>query len=192
MTPARRPLPLLEVRDRSELRAWLDANHATSPGVELAVTNKDGGATSLTYEDAVEEALAFGWIDSTSHALDADRHTVRFTPRKVGGNWSTSNKVRVERLAAEGRMTPAGLAVIEAAKADGSWNALDDVEAMVMPPDLAAALAADPEAARGWEVTSASQRKISLYWIGSAKRVETRSRRVSAVVKAAAERRRLW
>jgi uncharacterized protein YdeI (YjbR/CyaY-like superfamily) len=184
-------LPLLEVRGRDELRAWLGANHATSSGVHLAIGNKTGTATALTYEQAVEEGLAFGWIDSTSHALDADRHTVLFTPRKPGGNWAASNKARVERLIAEGRMEPAGLAVVEAAKADGSWNLLDDVEALVVPPDLAAALETDPAAARGFAERPPGQRKLALYWIASAKREETRSRRVSAVVRAAAEGRPL-
>jgi uncharacterized protein YdeI (YjbR/CyaY-like superfamily) len=122
MPRSQRLMPLLEVRDRDELHAWLAANHATSAGVHLAVTNKAGTATALTYEEAVEEALAFGWIDSTSHALDAGRHTVAFTRRKPGGNWAASNKARVERLIAEGRMAPAGMAVVEAAKADGSWS----------------------------------------------------------------------
>lgn len=179
-------LPLLEVRDRAELRAWLEVNHAVSRGVRLAVGNKGGTATALTYEDAVEEALAFGWIDSTSRGLDGQRHPILFTPRKPGGNWARSNKARVQRLTAEGLMTPAGLAVVEAAKADGSWTLLDDVEDLVVPADLAAALAADPDARRGFEARSASQRKMALYWIASAKRPDTRTRRVSEVVSAAA------
>jgi uncharacterized protein YdeI (YjbR/CyaY-like superfamily) len=184
--------PLLEVRDRADLRAWLAANHATSPPVQLAIGKKGTSVTSLTYEDAVEEGLCFGWIDSTTHTLDADRMTVLFSRRKPGSTWSRSNKERVERLAAEGRMAPAGLAAVAAAKANGAWSSLDDVEALVVPEDLAVALAADPGARRAWEAASASQRKMSLYWIGSAKQQETRSRRVSQVVRAAAEDRKLW
>lgn len=183
--------PLLEVRDRDELRAWLEVNHATSPGVRLAVGNKGNTVTLLTYEEAVEEGLSFGWIDSTTRKLDADRHAMLFTPRRRGGTWARTNKARVERLIAEDRMTPAGLAVVEAAKADGSWTMLDDVEALVVPADLAAALAGDPAAAHGFDARSASQRKMALYWIVSAKRTETRARRVSLVVRAAAEGRPL-
>jgi uncharacterized protein YdeI (YjbR/CyaY-like superfamily) len=183
--------PLLEVLDRAELRSWLAANHATSPPVRVAIGNKGTTVTSLTYEDAIEEALSFGWIDSTSHALDADRHTVLFTRRKPDSTWSRSNKERVERLIAQGRMTPAGMAVIDAAKENGSWTVLDDVEALIVPEDLASALAAEPRAEFGWEAASVSQRKMALYWIASAKRPETRSRRVSEITQAAAEGRRL-
>jgi len=144
--PRREP-PLLELPDRDALRAWLEANHATSPAVRLAIGKKGNSVTALTYEDAVEEGLCFGWIDSTTRRLDADRHTVLFSRRKPHGTWSRSNKERVERLLAQGLMAPAGLAVVEAAKADGSWTSLDDVEALVVPDDLAAALSADPAAA---------------------------------------------
>ena len=188
---ARAALSLLEVRDRDELRQWLAANHATSPGVLLAIGKKGGHVTSLTYEDAIEEALGFGWIDTTAHALDADRMTVTFTRRKRGGTWSRSNKDRVERLTATGRMAPAGLAAVETAKADGSWTVLDDVEDLVVPEDLAASLAAAPTAAEGWDRSSASQRKMALHWIASAKRPETRARRVSEIARAACEGRRL-
>jgi len=187
---AARDLPLLEVHDRAGLRTWLVSNHAASRGVRVAVTKKGGSATSLTYEDAVLEALSFGWIDSTAGRLDAERSTVAFGPRKRGGTWARTNKDRIGRLSAEGRMTPAGLAVVDAAKADGSWTALDDVEALVTPPDLEAALAAEPGAAEGFAARSASQRKIALGHISEAKREETRARRVSEVVRAVAKGRR--
>lgn len=138
--PAGGSLPLLAVADRAELRAWLESNHGSSPGVNLAIGKKGGRATALTYDDAIEEALCFGWIDSTARRLDDDRYTVLFTPRKRGGTWARTNKARVERLIAEGRMTPAGIAVIEAAKTDGSWTVLEDAENLVVPDDLAAAL----------------------------------------------------
>ena len=192
MSRAGAALPLLELPDRAALREWFEHNHAVSPGVHIAVANKGSDATLLTYEDAIQEAVAFGWIDSTAHALDAGRHTVMLVPRRRRGTWSASNKARLELLSGAGLMTPAGQAAVEAAKEDGSWTSLDDVEAMLVPDDLAAALAADPEAARGWENTTASQRKMTLHWIASAKRAETRSRRVSESVRAAAEGRRLW
>ena len=192
MSAVRDSLPLLEVANRAELRAWLETNHATSPGVRLAVGKKGNATTALTYDDAVEEALCFGWIDSTTTRLDADRFAIFFGPRKRGGTWARSNKVRVERLIAEGLMRPAGLAAIEAAKVDGSWSSIDHVEDMVMPDDLAAALAADPHAQRFWDALPPGQRKLTFRWIGSAKRAETRERRVAETVRAAAEGRRMW
>jgi uncharacterized protein YdeI (YjbR/CyaY-like superfamily) len=183
---------LLEPADAAGLHTWLEANHATSGPVRLAIGNKGNSVTSLTYEEAIEEALAFGWIDSTAHALDGDRHTVLFSRRKPRSTWSRSNKERVERLIAQGRMMPAGIAAVETAKANGSWTSLDDVEALVVPEDLATALSADPAAGHGWEATSASQRKISLHWLQSAKRPETRARRVSEIVQAAIDGRKLW
>lgn len=184
--PVGADLPLLEPRDRAELRAWLEVNHASSPGVRLAVGKKGNAVTSLTYDEAVREGLAFGWIDSVTHTLDADRYTVRFTPRKRRSIWARTNKARVEELIAEGRMTPAGLAVVDAAKADGSWTSLDDVEALVVPPDLAAALAADPDAEAFFRAQSESVLKMALYHITSAKRPETRARRIAETVDDAA------
>ena len=192
MTPARDPLPILEVANRAELRSWLEANHATSPGVRLAIGKKGNAVTALAYEDAVEEALCFGWIDSTTTRLDADRYALLFTPRKRGGTWARSNKARAERLLAEGLMRPAGLAAIEAAQADGSWNSIDHVEDMVMPDDLAAALAEQPAARRFWDALPPGQRKLTFHWIGSTKRAETRARRIAETVRAAAEGRRMW
>ena len=181
-------LPLLCFVDRESWRAWLEANHAASQGIWLAVGKKGNPVTSLTYEAAVEEALCFGWIDSTVRRLDEHRFRQLFTPRRVGGNWSLSNKARVARLIASARMTPAGLAPIEQAKADGSWTLLDEVEDLVVPSDLAGALAKAPEAARRHfaEFTDGQKKQI-LYWIVSAKRVETRSRRIAQTVTAAAE-----
>jgi uncharacterized protein YdeI (YjbR/CyaY-like superfamily) len=187
VSPALNDLPLVEPGSRAEWRTWLEAHGATSPGIWLAVGKKGNTRTSLTYEQAVEEALCFGWIDSTVNRLDGDRFKQLFTPRKPTGTWSRSNKVRVERLIAEERMAPAGLAVIEIAKANGSWNSLDDVEALVVPDDLPAALAARPEAGEWFAGLVDSQRKMVLYWISSAKRPETRERRIAKAVTAAAE-----
>lgn len=184
-------LELLELPDRSAWRAWLEANHDTSPGAWLAVGKKGGARTALTYEDAVQEALCFGWIDSTTHRLDADRFKQLFTPRKPSSTWSKSNKARVEKLIAGGCMTAAGVAAIEAAKANGSWGLLDEVEALVVPRDLRTALDADRAAAQHFDGFPASARKAALYWIASAKRADTRAKRISRVVGLAAEGRRL-
>lgn len=185
MSEARELPPLLEFPDRTALREWLARNHATSRGARIALGHKGTTATALTYEDAVEEALAFGWIDTKANRLDAERFTGIFVPRRPKSVWSRSNKERVERLAAAGLMTPAGYAAIEVAKANGSWNALDDVDRLVVPPDLAAALDADPGARANWDAASASQRRMALFSIVSAKRPDTRARRIARVIAAA-------
>lgn len=187
MSPGLKDLPLLEPSSRAEWRAWLDANHATSPGVWLAVGKKGNTRTALTYEAAVEEAVCFGWIDSTVNKLDDDRFKQLLTPRKPGSTWSRSNKERVERLVAAGLMAPAGLAAVDAAKASGSWNLLDSVDALEVPGDLARALDADRRAAVNFANFTDSTKKLALYWIASAKRPETRANRISETVAAAAE-----
>jgi uncharacterized protein YdeI (YjbR/CyaY-like superfamily) len=184
VSPKKPDLPLLEVPGRAELRAWLEQHAATSPGVRLAIGKKGNAVTTLSYEDAVEEGVAFGWIDSTAGRLDADRFTVLFTPRKPGSMWAKSNKDRVERLTAAGLMAPRGMAAVSAAKADGSWDLLSAIDDLVVPPDLATGLAAEPDAAAAFEARSASERRMALYWIASAKRAETPARRVSGVVSA--------
>jgi uncharacterized protein YdeI (YjbR/CyaY-like superfamily) len=187
VSTGRTELPLLEVANRDELRAWLAENSMKSPGVRLAIGKKGNTITELSYDDAVEEGLCFGWIDSVAGRLDEARFTTRFTPRKPGGTWARTNKVRIERLIAEGLMTPAGMAVIEAAKADGSWTLLDDVEDLIVPDDLAAALAENPAANQYWRTQAgASVRKIALHRIASAKRPETRAKRIAETVAEAA------
>lgn len=142
-------LPLLEIAGRAAWRAWFERNHSTSPGIWLAVGKKGNSRTTLTYGEAVQEALYYGWIDSVVNRLDADRIKQLLAPRKRGSPWARTNKVRVERLVAQGLMTDAGLAAVEAAKADGCWQALDDVEDLGIPDDLAAVRAANPTAAVG-------------------------------------------
>lgn len=180
-------LELIEPASREQWRAWLEAHHASSPGVWLAIGKKGNSRTTLTYDGAVEEALCFGWIDSTVRRLDDERYQQLLTPRKPSSMWSRSNKERVERLLAEGCMTPAGLAAIQAAKANGSWETLTEIDALTVPDDLAAALAATPGAAEGFSALAASQRKMALYWVGAAKRSETRAARIERVVAAARE-----
>jgi uncharacterized protein YdeI (YjbR/CyaY-like superfamily) len=117
-------------KDRAAWRRWLERHHVTSDGVWLVIAKKGSGIASVTYEEAVEEALCFGWIDATANSLDDRRYKQWMTRRKPGSGWAASNKRRVERLIAEGRMAPAGLEVIRAAKADGSWTKLDGFEAL--------------------------------------------------------------
>lgn len=186
-TPARRTVGADDERfqpaDRAAWRAWLVANHATATGVWAVTYRRTAGKPIVTYEELVEEALCFGWIDSQLGRLDDERAMLRFTPRKRGSAWSRSNKERVERLNADGRMTAAGLRIIEAARGDGSWDALNDVDDLLVPDDLAAALAGNPAAARGFEAMSASMKKPVLYWVTSAKRPETRARRIAEVLR---------
>lgn len=175
-----------EAADRAAWRAWLAEHHASSPGVWVVLRKKAGGDGGLRYVDAVEEALCFGWIDSVINPLDARRTLQLFSPRKPKGTWAKSNKDRVERLTAAGLMAPAGLAVIDAAKRDGSWSALDAIDALEVPADLAKALRAIPGARAGFDALAASKKKGMLWWVTTAKRAETRAARVALVARAAA------
>jgi uncharacterized protein YdeI (YjbR/CyaY-like superfamily) len=174
------------VPDRAAWRRWLSRHHARSPGVWLVFDRKSARADRLAYADAVEEALCFGWIDSTVRTLDDARYVQLFTPRKPKSTWSRVNKERVQRLEAAGLMRPAGLAAIELARANGSWASLDAVESLSMPPELEAALAKRPDAARNFAAFSPSSRKGYLHWISQAVRAETRAARIAEVVELAA------
>jgi len=153
---------------------------------------KHTGIPSLTWQEAVEEALCFGWIDSLRRPVDDTCFAQLFTPRKPKSTWSAINKASVERLIAAGLMEPAGLDVVERAKATGRWSALDHVESHTLPPDFAAALAKNPAAARGYESFSPFVRKQFLYRLNSAKRPETRAKRIAELVAAAEARRNLF
>ena len=130
------------------------------------------------------------WIDSLAGGLDDERSRRLYTPRRAGSAWSRPNKLRVERMVQAGLMTPAGLAVVEAARADGSWSRLDSVEDLIEPPDLVAALDDDPAARRNWDAFPPSARKAMLWWIIDARRPETRARRIEETARLAAERMR--
>jgi uncharacterized protein YdeI (YjbR/CyaY-like superfamily) len=155
--------------------------------VWLVFWRKGSGRTGLTYDQAVEEALCFGWIDGKAAKLDDRRTMIRFTPRTPGSGWARTNKVRVERLLAEGLMAEPGLARIEEAKRDGSWTRLDAVEDLVVPDDLAAAFADHPGARERWEGFPRSVRRAALEWIVQAKRPETRAKRVAEFARVTAE-----
>lgn len=172
---------------RPEWRAWLEAHHDTSPGVWVVLWRATTGKGGVTYDDLVEEALCFGWIDGRANPLDDERSMLMMTRRKPTSAWARSNKERVERLTAEGRMTDAGLRAIETAKANESWTFLDDVDALVVPDDLLAALARDEQAQRYFDAFPPSAKKMILYWIKSAKRPDTRRRRIADTVRLAAQ-----
>jgi len=180
-------IPTYHPKTRTEWRKWLAANHAISTGIWLVLIKKGARIPGLTYADAVEEALCFGWIDSRPGTLDAQQYKLYMSPRKPGSVWSKLNKQRIQRLVKEGRMTPAGLVKIEAAKKDGPWNTLDEVDRLVIPADLLEQLSANPEAKRNFEGFSSSSRKIILFWIASAKRDETRQKRIEETVRLAAQ-----
>ena len=176
----------VEVRSRAEWRQWLEKHHAQAEPIWLVTYKKAQGELYVPYGDVVEEGLCFGWIDSRTRRLDEARTMLLFSPRRAGSAWSRSNKTRVARLEADGLMREPGRAKIEQAKADGSWSILDDVEDLVSPADLAAALAANAEATRHFEAFTASSKKSLLWWIKSAKRPETRDKRVRQTVEYAA------
>jgi uncharacterized protein YdeI (YjbR/CyaY-like superfamily) len=171
----------------ADWRAWLVANHVHKEGVWLITYKKSSGKPRIDYEEAVEEALCFGWIDSKGNKLDEERTMLWFAPRRPNTGWSALNKRRVEKLITEGRMAAPGLAKIEAAKADGSWWVLDAVEALEIPPDLAAALQANPDAERYFDAFPRSAKRAILVWITSAKRAETRAKRLAETVRLAAQ-----
>lgn len=171
---------------RAEWRQWLAAHHGSSPGVWLTYFKKESGQPRLSYAAAVEEALCFGWIDSLPRRLDAERTQLLFTPRKPKSGWSKVNKERLVHLEAAGLLEPAGLAAIARAKQNGAWESLDAAEAGLVPPDLAAALAAQPQAEQHFLGFSPSARKMLLTWVLGAKRPETRAHRVAETVRMAA------
>jgi uncharacterized protein YdeI (YjbR/CyaY-like superfamily) len=174
----------------AEWRAWLEANYTRKEGVWLISYKKATGKPSITYDESVEEALCFGWIDSKGNKLDEERTMLWFAPRKPRTGWSAPNKRRVEELIASGRMAAPGLVKIEAAKQDGSWSALDGVEALEIPPDLGAALAANPTAQQFFEAFPRSVKRSILEWILNAKRAETRASRIAETVRLAAQNER--
>ncbi|OPX58394.1 MAG: hypothetical protein A4E25_01697 [Methanobacterium sp. PtaB.Bin024] len=174
-------------KNRQEWHQWLSENHETSPGVWLVYHKKNSPKSSVSYEDAVQEAIIFGWIDSKVNALDEERYMQVFTPRKPGSNWSKSNKNRVQHLNRRGLMKTAGLKKVEAAKKDGSWNFLNDIENLVVPEDLKKALNKNKTATKNFNSFTDSHKKQILYWIGTAKKHDTRLKRIKVTVKAAKE-----
>ncbi len=182
--------PHVQPDDRATWRAWLEANHATARGVWLVTWRPRSGRVGIDYEAAIEEALCFGWVDSTSGYVDDERGKLYFAPRRPRSPWAASNKARVARLIDEGRVAPAGLAAIERAKVNGSWGVLDAAERLDVPPDLAAALEARPPAAANFAAFPPSARKMLLGWVALAVRAETRAARIARIAESAARNER--
>jgi uncharacterized protein YdeI (YjbR/CyaY-like superfamily) len=183
--PSLHDKPHVQPADRAEWRAWLEANHASVPGAWLVTYRARSGKGGLDYEAAIEEALCFGWVDGTGGTVDDERGKLYFAPRKPGSGWAATNKARIERLIASGRMAPAGLAAIERAKANGSWSLLDSVERLEVPDDLAGALEGHAGARDVFDAWPPSVRKQALATLVLAKRPATRSERIRRIVTAA-------
>lgn len=175
--------PILTIRTRDDLRAWLSENHATHGSVWLA-TYKKHHPDYLAYEPMVEELLCWGWIDSVTRALDADRSMLLISRRNPKSAWSAINKAHVERARAAGRMTPAGEALITAAQANGMWSFLDDVERLECPPDLVQALESTGTTAF-WAALPRSVKRGTLEWLKTAKSPETRTKRLTDITSSA-------
>ena len=190
MTASNEAIPTFEPHDRKAWRAWLERNHGAKKAVCLILSKKGAKKPKVSYGEAMEEAVAFGWIDSRGNRLDQDRFRLVFTPRKPGGVWAPSNKARVKRLTKAGLMAPAGLAAVARAKRDGSWSFYDDIERLKSPKDLVSALAASKKAKSFFNTSCKTYRKQALYWIMSAKRPETRAKRIEEVVRLAAARKK--
>jgi uncharacterized protein YdeI (YjbR/CyaY-like superfamily) len=171
----------VEVGSREELRAWLQAHHEQQESVWLVSGKKNAGDRYLPYDAIVEEALCFGWIDSLPRKLDDTRSMLLLSPRRPKSAWSKINRERVERLIREGRIQPPGLAKIDAARRDGSWDRLRPVEEERAPPELDAALKADQAAAKAYAALTSAKRRLAVRFVADAKAEATRARRVAAL-----------
>jgi len=172
---------------RKTWRNWLQKNHVKEKCVWLIIYRKGSAAPSVYYPEAVDEALCFGWIDSKANKRDKESYYQFFCQRSAKSNWSKVNKEKVEKLTAENLMMPAGLRMIEIAKEKGTWNALDSVDALIVPDDLKDAFSKNKIALKHWENFSPSSRRGILEWILNAKKPETRQKRIGESVRLAGE-----
>lgn len=177
--------------ERESWRAWLMANHSTAREIWLLFYKKHTKKPCLPYEEAVEEALCFGWIDGRLQRLDEERHIQRYSPRRPDSIWSDNNKERVRRMLEAGRMTEAGLALVEAGKTSGRWyESTATPKRFRTPSDLVRALKDDQEAYGNFKKFSPSTRHHYIYWVKSSKKPETRMRRIRQVVERARQNKR--
>lgn len=172
----------LYAKNRKEWRGWLAKNHKNAREIWLIYYKKNSGKPRIPYNDAVEEALCFGWIDSLLNPIDDSLYKQIFTPRKTKSLWSALNRKRAARLIESGLMTAAGLALITLAQKNGHWEAHKPSESLTIPPELRKALNANPAAKKNWPTYTESQRKMLLYMVNGAKRPETRAKRVARVI----------
>jgi uncharacterized protein YdeI (YjbR/CyaY-like superfamily) len=182
----------LRFQNRDEWRAWLQENHAAQKEAWLTILKKRAAQPGVSLEEALEEAVCFGWVDSVMKSTPDDFYYLRFTPRKPGSVWSVSNQKRVESAIAQDRMADAGIAKVREAMENGEWEAAtrrEDISSL--PEDLSQALEANTTAKANFELYPASQKKMFLYWIASSKTEQTRQKRIQAAVKMAAKNKRL-
>jgi len=178
------PLNPLDFVDRFAWRAWLEDNHAAHAEAWLFIRKKHSKVAGLFLEEAVEEAVCYGWIDGKLRGLDDQRYLLRFSPRKPNSVWAVSNIRRVEELSRKGMMTEAGLAAVHEAKKSGQWKAAIDREHTdVIPPELEAALRLTEGAIEAYRNLTDSQKKLYIYWLQSAKREKTKLKRIEEIVK---------
>lgn len=176
-------LPIHLFIDPEDFSAWLRENHGSSDGLWLKIAKKGSGERSVTYAEALESALCYGWIDSQKRSFDETHFLQRFTPRRPRGRWSKINREKAEALIAAGKMRPPGLAEVEAAKADGRWDAAyEGQRTAAVPPDLQRALDANSAARRFFESLDGANRYAILYRLDEAKKPETRERRLRKFV----------
>jgi uncharacterized protein YdeI (YjbR/CyaY-like superfamily) len=193
MTPVTTPsdLPVHRFADQAAFEAWLEAEHATSPGIHVLIAKKGAPEPTLTQAEMVESLLCFGWIDGQVRRYDEHHFLTRVTPRRPRSVWSQKNVEWVGRLVEAGRMRPAGLAAVEAARADGRWDrAYAGPATITVPDDLAAALAAEPAAQREFAALDGPNRYAVLWRVHTAATPATRARRITALVRMLAEGRR--
>ena len=172
----------------AELERWLEGEHARCSGIWVVIARKGADRASVSYAEVVETVLCFGWIDGAKGAIDERRWIQRITPRRARSRWSKVNRAKAEALIDAGRVRPAGLAQVEAARADGRWDAAyDSPRTAEVHPELRAALDAEPRAAAMFEVLTSTNRYAVLYPVQEAKRPETRARRIAAFVEMLAE-----
>jgi uncharacterized protein YdeI (YjbR/CyaY-like superfamily) len=176
--------------DAAAWRAWLEQNHATATGAWLVRGRGEHVARHVGYEDAILEALCVGWIDGPVRVFDDETSGLWFAPRRASSGWAATNKARIARLEAEGRLQPAGIRALDVAKANGAWEVLDGPEAGIEPDEFTAALDAVPAARANWDGFPPSAKKLGLTHIAMAKRPETRAARIAKIVADAAEGRR--
>ena len=191
MTPPT-DLPVLSFADQAALEAWLEAEHLTAPGIYVKIAKKGSGVPSVNWEQMVEVLLCFGWIDGRANRLDESFYLQRVTPRRPKSMWSQKNVATVERLIAEGRMRPAGLAAVEAAKEDGRWElAYAGSKDIAVPHDLAEALGADPTLRAEFDSLDGANRYAILWRVHTAATQATRAKRIAAAVDLLREGRRI-
>ncbi|MBU4465596.1 MAG: YdeI/OmpD-associated family protein [Actinobacteria bacterium] len=176
--------------DAASWRAWLESHHAEATGVWLVRGRPGYTHLHIAYEEAILQALCFGWIDGPVRTFDEKTGGLWFAPRRPSSGWAATNKARIAKLEVDGMLAPAGIRALEIAKANGAWEVLDGPEALIEPPELTAALDAAPAARTGWNAFPPSARKMGLTAIAMAKRPETRASRIAKIVADAAEGRR--